>query len=208
MANRTDRNKEIKAELESDGLIRCPYLPQGDALYRSYHDEEWCQPKHDDGALYELFVIELFQAGLSWRTLLHKRENFRAAYEDFDVNRVAAFDEAKVKDLLQDAGIIRHEQKIRASIHNSRIFLKIQEEFGSFDRYIWSFTDGQVLYEPLTTTRNDLSDRVAKDLKRRGMKFAGSVTIYSYLQAIGVIYSHSPECFCSKRDGYYRQSES
>lgn len=185
--------------------VRCPYVPAGDALYVAYHDTEWCMPQHDDAKIYELFLLELFQAGLSWRTLLHKRENFRRAYAGFDVARVAAFTAQDEARLLQDAGIIRHAGKIRASIVNARVYQAIQQEWGSFDAYIWHFTDGQTVYEPLTTTRNALSDAVTNDLKHRGTKFAGTTSIYSFLQAIGIIYSHAPECFCYARDGWAGQ---
>lgn len=190
---------EIKAKKYPDGKIRCPYMPENDELYLKYHDEEWCVPEHDDRKLYEMFVLELFQAGLSWRTLLHKRENFRAAYDGFDVRKVAAYDEEKIDQLMQDSGIIRSRPKIEASVSNSRIFLQIQDEYGSFDRYIWSFTAGEPVYVLLGVTKNELSDRVTADLKKRGVKYAGSVTIFSYLQAVGVINSHLPECFCSRK---------
>lgn len=193
----------MSAGEHADGLVRCPGIPAGDELYLRYHDEEWCQPKHDDRDLYELFVIELFQAGLSWRTLLHKRENFRRAYDGFDVDKVAAYGDAEVERLMNDPGIIRHRGKILASIGNSRVFRDIQDEFGSFDAYVWGFTDGKVLYEPGgAVTKNQVSDALSRDLKRRGVRFAGSVTMYSYLQAVGVIYSHAPECFCYARDGW------
>ena len=182
--------------------VRCPYVPANDALYIAYHDKEWCMPQHDDAKIYELFLLELFQAGLSWRTLLHKRENFRRAYAGFDAAKVAAFTAEDEVRLQQDAGIIRHAGKIHASIVNARVYLAIQQEWGSFAAYIWHFTAGKAIYEPLAVTRNALSDAVTRDLKKRGTKFAGTTSIYSFLQAIGIIYSHAPECFCYQRDGW------
>ena len=177
---------------------RCSYVPMNDPPYIHYHDEEWCVPSHDEHYLYEMLMLECFQAGLSWRTILSKRENFRKAYEGFDPHKVACFDEEKINAMMQDAGIIRHRRKIEGSIINTRIFLAIEEEWGSFDHYIWSFTNGEIVYE-YDKTRSELSDRVSKDLKKRGMKFIGSVTIYSYLQAIGVINSHEPICYKYKK---------
>ncbi|MGI6721884.1 MAG: DNA-3-methyladenine glycosylase I [Anaerovoracaceae bacterium] len=182
--------------MTDDGKVRCPYVDLNDPLYVRYHDEEWCRESHDEHYLYEMFVLELFQAGLSWKLLLHKRENFRRAYDGFDVKKVAAYDEQKVQELLHDKGIIRSEAKIRASISNSRIFMDIEKECGSFDEYIWGFSGGRQVHDEPGLTKSELSDAVSADLKRRGVKFAGSVTIYSYLQAIGVIDSHSRECFC------------
>ena len=149
--------------------------------------------------LYEMFVIELFQAGLSWRTLLHKRKNFEAAYDGFDLEKVAEYDEKKMQELMKNEGIIRSLSKIRGSITNSRIIRdEIIPEYGSFDAYVWSFTGGKTVYEPLDVVTNQYSDAMAADLKRRGAKYAGSVSLFSYLQAVGVINSHSKECFCYK----------
>ena len=161
---------------------RCAWVNPDDPIYIKYHDEEWGIPLHDDQALYELF-------------LLHKRENFRRAYEGFLPERVAAFDAAKIDALMQDAGIVRNRRKIEASITNSRIFLDIVREYGSFDAYIWGFTDGKSIHESweLRIT-SPLSDRITKDLKRRGMKFVGSTSIYSTLQAIGVLAAHAEDC--------------
>jgi len=178
---------------------RCSWVNPNDPMYVKYHDEEWSKPLHDERALYELFILETFQAGLSWATILHKRENFRRAYEGFIPERVAAFDTAKIEELMQDAGIIRNRRKIEASIINSRIFLEIAREFGSFDRYIWGFTNGKSVRESCELrTTSPLSDEISKDLKRRGMKFVGSICIYSTLQAIGVLAAHTDECDWSK----------
>ncbi|MGN1383441.1 MAG: DNA-3-methyladenine glycosylase I [Eubacterium sp.] len=182
-----------------DNKPRCPGDYQKDPLYLKYHDEEWGRPCHDERQLYEMFVIELFQAGLSWRTLLHKRENFRKAYDHFDLMKVADYGEEKINSLMQDKGIIRSERKIRGSIINSRIIRdQILPEFGSFDSYVWHFTDGKTIYEEPGVTTDVYSDQMSSDLKKRGMKYAGSVSLFSYLQAVGVINSHTKDCFCYK----------
>ncbi len=183
----------------TNGRNRCPWVKLNDPIYVKYHDEEWGVPLHDDRALYELLILETFQAGLSWATVLNKRENFRRAYEGFVPERVAAFDTAKVDALMRDAGIVRNRRKIEASIVNSRIFLAIAAEFGSFDRYIWGFTDGKSIREScILRTTSPLSDTISKDLKKCGMKFVGSTCIYSTLQAIGVLAAHTDECDWSK----------
>lgn len=175
-------------------MTRCSWLPEGDKLYKNYHDHEWGRPLHDDHKLYETFVLELFQAGLSWRIILGKREAFREAYDDFDINKVACYDEKKIDELMQNKAIIRSLNKIKASISNSKIILTIIKEYGSFNNYIWSFTNNEIIYEVGQTT-NAISDAMSKDLKKRGVKYAGSVTIYSFLQAVGVINSHEEDCF-------------
>lgn len=177
---------------------RCRFVPEGDDLYIKYHDEEWGRPEHDDGKLYEMFLLEMFQAGLSWRLLLCKRENFRKAYDGFDVSKVAAYGDADIARLMSDAGIVRNRAKIEASISNSRVFKEIQSEFGSFDAYIWHFTEGRTIREDLTVTTDELSDRVSADLKKRGCKFVGSTSIFSFLQSIGIINSHDPDCFVNR----------
>lgn len=185
--------------MNKNTIIRCPGDYQKDPLYLKYHDEEWGRPCHDERQLYEMFVIELFQAGLSWRTLLHKRENFRKAYDHFDLMKVADYGEEKINSLMQDKGIIRSERKIRGSIINSRIIRdQILPEFGSFDSYVWHLTDGETIYEEPGVTTDVYSDRMSYDLKKRGMKYAGSVSLFSYLQAVGVINSHTKDCFCYK----------
>ena len=176
---------------------RCRWVNLKNPRYIRYHDEEWGRPHYDDGYLFELLVLETFQAGLSWRTVLHKRENFRAALDGFDPARVAAYDEAKLQALMADPGIIRNRKKLQAAVVNARVFLELQAQWGSFDAYLWSFTNGQVIRrtDGQHPARTELSDRVSRDLKRRGMAFVGSVTIYSYLQAAGVVDDHEPECF-------------
>ncbi len=186
---------EFGALIYPDASPRCPEYPGMDDLYLKYHDEEWSRPCHDEHMLYEMFVIELFQAGLSWRTLLHKREHFERAYDNFDLDTVCSYDDAKIEELMQDASIIRSRPKIKASIHNSKIYRDIVNEYGSFDAYLWHFTDNKSVQEDMHVTRNDLSDTVSADLKKMGMKYAGTVTIYSYLQAMGIIVSHSENCF-------------
>ena len=173
---------------------RCYWVKLTNPVYVKYHDEEWGRVCHDEQILFEQFILETFQAGLSWESILNKRENFRAAYDNFDIEKICGYGEEKINSLMENKGIIRNRSKIAASIHNTRIFTDIQKEWGSFDRYIWHFTDNSVIYETGKTT-NHISDAVSRDMKKRGMKFVGSVTIYSFLQSIGVINSHSPDCF-------------
>lgn len=162
-------------------------------LYVEYHDNEWGIENHDDGYLFEMLILESFQAGLSWECILNKRENFRAAYDNFDLDKVCAYDNDKINELYENKGIVRNKLKINASVSNARIFRDIASEFGSFDNYLKSFTGGKVLYETDKTT-NPLSDSISADLKKRGMKFVGSTIIYSFLQAVGIIYSHDKDC--------------
>ena len=174
---------------------RCFWVNLKNPLYVKYHDEEWSKPHHNDKDLYELLILESFQAGLSWECILNKRENFRKAYDNFDINKVVNYDEVKIKELLGNTGIIRNKLKINASIKNSKIFKEIQNEFGSFDKYIWGFTDNKVIKESCDKfTSSPLSDKISKDLKKRGMTFVGTTIIYSYLQAIGVINAHCSDC--------------
>ena len=180
-----------------DNKIRCKWCNLNNPLYVKYHDEEWCQPRFDDKYLYEMLILESFQAGLSWECVLNKREAFRLAYEGFDLEKVCAFGEEKIAELMENKGIIRNKLKIRASIANSRIFKAIGEEFGSFYHYLQSFAGEETLYETGKTT-NALSDAISADLGKRGMKFVGSTIVYSYLQAIGIICSHEKNCFLYK----------
>jgi len=176
-------------------MQRCKWVNIKNPLYVKYHDEEWGKPVHDDKLLYELFILETFQAGLSWECVLNKREDFRAAYDNFDINKVIGYDENKISELLSNAKIIRNRLKIKASIKNSIVFKKIQKEFGSFSNYIWNFTGNTVVNEEYTIrTTSPLSDEISKDLKKRGMAFSGSTIIYSYLQSIGIINGHGHEC--------------
>lgn len=174
-------------------IRRCSWAGN-DEIYIKYHDEEWGVPTHDDQELFEMLVLESFQAGLSWITILKKRENFRNAFDDFDVEKVAGYGDEKVEELRQDAGIIRHKGKITSAINNAQIFIEIQNEFGSFDNYIWSFTDGEIIKAEFKT-ESELSNKISKDLKKRGMKFVGPTIIYSYLESIGIIDNHQENCF-------------
>lgn len=186
---------------EKTAVHRCTWVNCKNPLYVQYHDTEWGIPNHSDAALYELLILESFQAGLSWECILNKREGFREAYDNFDPERVSWYGEEQVQKLLANPGIIRNRLKIKASIENSRIFREIQAEYGSFDAYIWGYTEGETILEAYTErTTSPLSDRISADLRNRGMKFVGSTVIYSYLQAIGVIDAHGPECdFCWKK---------
>jgi len=176
---------------------RCKWCNQNNNLYIAYHDDEWGVPNFSDQHLYEMLILESFQAGLSWECVLNKRESFRSAYDHFDIHKVSAYDEHKINELLRNKGIIRNKRKITASIRNSRIFQEIVKEFGSFHNYLKTFTPGYTIYETGKTT-SSLSDAISKDLQKRGMTFVGSVIIYSYLQAIGVINSHDEGCYLHK----------
>ncbi len=184
-------------------MNRCSYVNLKNPLYIKYHDEEWSVPQHSDEILFELLILESFQAGLSWECILNKREAFRRAFDNFDIVKVSCYNEDKVLSLIQDKGIVRNRRKIEAAISNSRIFMDIQREIGSFDAYIWHFTGGKVVIEDYhNRTVSPLSDEVSADLRRRGMKFVGSTIIYSYLQAIGVINAHGSECdLCPEKRG-------
>ena len=178
-------------------MKRCHWVDENSSIYTKYHDEEWGIPKYDDKELFELLVLESFQAGLSWITVLKKREDFRIAFDNFDVKKVASYDENKVNELLNNEKIIRSRGKINSAINNAKIFIEIQKEFGSFSDYIWGFTNNQVVKNnsdvlPVSTP---LSDKISKDLKKRGMKYVGTIIIYSYLQAIGVVDDHEKDCF-------------
>ena len=178
----------------SDHRSRCCWANPRNPLYIRYHDEEWGVPVHDDHRLFEMLVLESFQAGLSWECVLNKREAFRLAFDGFDLERVCAYGEEKCRALMEDASIIRNRRKIDAAVQNARIFRSIQEEWGSFDAYLWHWTGGQVIRET-GKTRSELSDAISRDLKRRGMRFVGTTILYAYLQAVGVIFSHEPGCF-------------
>lgn len=177
-------------------MNRCKWVDLNSPIYVKYHDEEWGVPKYDDRELFELLILEGFQAGLSWITVLKKREAFREAFDNFDVKKVAKYDSAKIDELLKNEKIIRSRQKIEASINNAKIFIEIQKEFGSFSSYIWSFTGGKIIKNTNDNlpVSSELSDKISKDLKKRGMKYTGTVIIYSYLQAIGVINDHETTC--------------
>lgn len=173
---------------------RCKWCNLKNPLYIEYHDNEWCVPNFDEHYLYEMFILESFQAGLSWECVLNKRKEFEDAYDNFNIDLVCKYDENKKKALLENRGIIRNRLKINASINNSKIYKSITIEFGSFLNYLSGFFDGKIIYENDKTT-NYLSDKISKDLINRGMKFVGSTIIYSYLQAVGIINSHDDDCF-------------
>lgn len=174
---------------------RCFWANPNNPLYLSYHDEEWGEPCHDDRMLFEMLILEGFQAGLSWECVLNKREAFRKAFDNFDVNKVAKYSMAKLTSLADNPNIIRNKLKINASVINANAFIQIQEEFSSFDNYIWGFTNREIIYEPCDLrTTSPLSDAISKDLKKRGVKFVGSTIIYSFLQAVGIINGHLRGC--------------
>ena len=178
---------------------RCGWCLSSD-LYKEYHDKEWGVPVYDDQKLFEFLILETFQAGLSWITILKKRENFQSAFDDFDYKKVANYPEEKIQELMLDAGIIRNQLKIRAAVSNAVAFMKVQEEFGSFSKYIWKFTDGK----PIDNNRKSLkevpatsplSDAISKDLKKRGFKFVGSTVVHAHMQATGMVNDHVEDCW-------------
>ncbi len=170
---------------------------ENNPLYIEYHDNEWGVASYDDEYLFEMFVLESFHCGLSWLLILKKRDNFIKAFDNFDAQIISHYTEDKIEELLQNEGIVRNRAKILATIENAKAFLRVQAEFGSFSSYIWSFTDNKVFRQPFDgkTDRNDLSNKVSADLKKRGFKFMGTVTCFSYLEAIGVMNNHAPYCF-------------
>lgn len=174
-------------------MKRCSWCNMNNPLYIRYHDEEWGKPNFDERYLLEMLILESFQAGLSWECVLNKREAFRQAYDQFDLDKICAYDEDKLHELAQNKGIIRNRLKIKASVENAKIFKTIQEEYGSFYNYLKTFTQGKTFYE-VGLTHSKLSDSLSADLKKKGMKFVGTTIIYSYLQAIGVINSHDENC--------------
>ena len=178
-------------------MKRCSWVDEKSEIYKKYHDEEWGIPKYDDKELFELLILEGFQAGLSWITILKKRKDFRAAFDNFDVKIIAKYDDNKVSELLKNEKIIRSKAKIQSAIINAQAFIKIQKEYGSFAKYIWSFTNGEIIKNTTDNfvTSSPLSQKISKDLKKRGMKFVGPVIIYSYLQSIGIIDDHETICF-------------
>ena len=183
---------------------RCRWVPEGDELYTEYHDKEWGVPVRDDQKLFEFLVLESAQAGLSWITILRKRENYRIEFADFDPAKVAKFNEKKIASLLKNEGIIRNEAKIRAAVNNAQRFLEVQKEFGSFSNYIWAFVN----YKPVDNKQDGkkripattkISEDLAKDLKKRGFKFLGATTVYAHMQATGMVNDHLVTCFCYKK---------
>lgn len=180
---------------------RCIW-PGNDPLYIEYHDKEWGVPVREDQKQFEFLILETFQAGLSWLTILRKRENFRKALDQFDYKKIALYNEDKIQSLLKDEGIVRNQLKIRATVNNAVAFQQVQQEFGSFTNYIWGFVDGKPIvghwknHEEIPAT-TELSDRISKDLKKRGFKFVGSTIVYAHLQATGIVNDHVQSCFCA-----------
>ena len=181
----------------ADGKMRCYWANPKNERYICYHDEEWGVPVHDDQKLLEMLILECFQAGLSWECVLNKRDAFRKAFDGFDLEKICAYHEEKLEMLRNNPEIIRNRLKIQAAVINAQAFCKIQKEYGSFSEYLWHWTDGRVIQETGKTS-SELSDTISKDLKKYGMKFVGTTVVYAYLQAIGVIWSHEDECFCSR----------
>lgn len=179
-------------------MKRCAWCNLNNEIYVNYHDKEWGVLNLDDAYLFEMLILELFQAGLSFECVLNKREYFKEAYDNFDVNKVSLYDENKINELMNNKNIIRNKRKIEASINNAKIFNNIKDEYGSFYNYLKTFTNDKVIYENDKTT-SKLSDTISSDLKSRGMKFIGSVIIYSYLQAVGIINSHEKDCYKYKK---------
>jgi len=183
----------------TENTVRCAWTGN-DELYQKYHDLEWGRPVHDDQKLFEMLILEGMQAGLSWITILRKRGNFRRAFDSFDIDKVILYDDDKIEALLQDTGIIRNRLKIRSAIENAKAFRRVQEEYGSFDAFLWSYVDNKPVQNcrramseiPATT---DLSDKISKDLKKRGFKFVGSTIIYAFMQSIGMVNDHTTDCF-------------
>ena len=173
---------------------RCEWVEGKEEIYIKYHDEEWGIPKYDDKILYEMLVLESFQAGLSWITILKKREAFRKAFDNFELDEIINYGDEKINELLENENIIRHKGKIEAAIVNARVFKEIQKEYGSFSDYIWGFTDGEIIKAEYKT-KSELSEKISKELKKKGMKFVGPTIIYSYLESIGIIDNHAKDCF-------------
>lgn len=180
-------------------IKRCGWC-LGDKLYETYHDQEWGVPVYDDNTLFEFLILETFQAGLSWITILRKRENFRIAFDNFDFKKIANYKQDKINDLLQNAGIIRNKLKINAAVSNAQAFIKTQEEYGSFSQYIWRFVNGKPIKNTFkhykdAPANTSLSDTISKHLKKRGFKFVGSTVVYAHMQATGMVNDHEINCF-------------
>lgn len=191
--------REIVSSLRSSQLVRCPWCGE-DPLYVKYHDEEWGVPVHDDRTLFEFLILEGFQAGLSWRTILYKRENFRKAFDNFDAEKIARYKKRKINSLLNDAGIIRNKLKVAAAITNAKAYLKILDKHGSFDKYLWQFTDGRVIknkrrFLKQIPAKTKESDMMSKTLLQDGFKFVGSTICYAHMQATGMVNDHLVSCF-------------
>ena len=180
---------------------RCFWVPLEDALYVAYHDEEWGVPVRDDPTLFEMLILEGMQAGLSWITILRKREGYRKAFDNFDIDRIITYDDAKMEQLLQNPEIVRNRLKINAVIQNAKAFREVQREYGSFESFLWRYVDGHSMRiirtgEKDVPVRTELSDQISADLKKRGFKFVGTTIICAYLHAVGLIDGHTEDCFC------------
>ena len=180
---------------------RCTWVPADDEIYCAYHDDEWGVPEYDDRALYEKLILDGFQAGLSWRTILYKRDNFRKAFKDFHPEKIARWGEKDVLRLLGDAGIIRHRGKIEGTITNAKLYLEMAEKEGGLSKYLWAYMDGKPLQNKWKTqahvpTKTDLSEAISKDMKKRGFKFCGPTIVYAFMQAVGMVNDHTIDCHC------------
>ena len=187
----------------SKNKVRCPWLNLNNEQYVAYHDKEWGRPVHDDTLHFECLILEGAQAGLSWETVLKKRDRYRQVYKGFDVKKVARFTDAYLEKMLQDPGIIRNRLKVKSSVLNAKAFIEVQKEFGSFDKYVWGFVGGKpIVNRPKTLedyqSTSKESDELSKDLKKRGFKFVGSTIVYAYMQAVGMVNDHSADCYLSK----------
>ncbi len=179
---------------------RCLWAGNSEGIYIDYHDKEWGVPVHDERTLFEFLTLEGAQAGLSWITILKKRENYRKAFDGFDFKRIAIYDQKKIDELLSNEGIVRNRLKVNSTVSNAKAFLKVREEFGSFDRYIWGFVGGKAIQNQWKTLKEvpaqtELSDRISRDLKKRGFKFVGTTICYAFMQAVGIVNDHTVDCF-------------
>ncbi|MDP8050968.1 DNA-3-methyladenine glycosylase I [Pasteurella atlantica] len=184
---------------------RCSWANLDNSLSVQYHDTEWGKPEFDDRKLFEMLILEGAQAGLSWNTILNKRENYRIAFDYFDPQKIAKYDEKKIAELLQNSGIVRNKLKINSAVKNAKVFLDIQQEFGSFSNYIWAFVKNKPIKNHIqdyaqTPAMTPLSDKISKDLKKRGMSFVGSTIIYAFMQAVGMVNDHQTDCFCRQTE--------
>ena len=186
-----------RKDIKSINKTRCSWVSKNSELYAKYHDEEWAVPVYNDKTLFELLTLEGAQAGLSWLTILKKRENYKKAFDNFNVIKIANYNRNKIESLLNNSGIIRNKLKIESTVNNAKSFIKIQKEYGSFSKYIWSFVNNEIIknYCKIPPIKTELSDKISKDLKKRGMKFVGSTIIYAYMQAIGIVNNHEITCF-------------
>ena len=191
---------------ETETVARCPWVNLKNPLYVAYHDEEWGRPVHEEHWLFELLTLEGAQAGLSWETILNKRAHYRKVFEGFDPEKVAKFTPRRVERLLQDAGIVRNRLKVESTVSNAKAFLKVQEDYGSFDAYIWRFVEGNPIVNCFETLKDypaktEMSDVISKDLKKKGFRFVGSTIVYAFMQAAGMVDDHSVDCFVRKERG-------